>query len=363
MNNSTPLSAFLRAGSGRSDAQNNARNMYPDPGQRIGIEFELEDWASGDFDNHWSTHSDQSLRNGVEFVFARPKMGQEIETALDLFVEKAASTTYSTSERTSTHIHMDMSDGMTVGDVRKMFILTYLIEPAMFRLADENRKWCGYCQPLTDMQQHRITQLLTATTETDITAAFTGSRHVDKYYGFNMAALTRHTTIEFRYFPGYQDRAGVDKWINMVQEVKLSARSVETIEELLARFTSEESLVDFLRATMPRTVEAGLLNELVISDCLKRAGFLNALLATSDIPTAALHARMLQIDASSAAARMLTALFNMRFDERSQRTDLLRSLLRNGNLSPDDMQAMVEVIRQIGSGPELESILSSFASN
>lgn len=359
MNNSTPLATFLRAGTGRSDAQLNASNKYADPGQRIGIEFELEDWGSGDFDSHWATHSDQSLRNGVEFVFARPKMGQEIETALDLFVEKAASTTYSISERTSTHIHMDMSDGMTVGDVRKMFILTYLIEPAMFRMADENRKWCGYCQPLTDMQQQRITTILTTQNREELVGAFTGARHVDKYYGFNLAALNRHTTIEFRYFPGYPGRESVDKWINMVQEIKLAARSLNTVEELLAVFISPESIVGFLTANMPRSVSSGLLEGLVLSDCVKRAGYINAVLATSDIPTAALHARMMQIDANSAAARMLSTLFNINFDDRSQRTDLLRSLLRNGQLSPDDLQAMVEVVRQIGPGVDLENILSS----
>lgn len=359
--NLTPLAEFLRgAQAGRSQAAQRATSRYADPGQKIGIEFEIEDWNGGGFTDHWDTHSDASLRNGIEFVFTRGKMGTEVENALDLFARTARNTSFSISERTSTHIHMDMGDGQRVIDVRKMFVLTYMIEPAMFRMADENRKWCSYCQPLTDMQQGRINSILTATNASALVEAFQGSRHQDKYYAFNLASLNRHCTIEFRYFPGYSDMESVDKWINLVQEVKLAAASVDTMEELLSIGMDSERMASFLRERMPRSVASGLLGMLDSHDSTKRASYLNAILATSDIPTASLHQRLQQVQPGSAAARMLTALFGMRFDANSQRTAVLRSVLNGRTLNPEDLNALRTIVGQMDSGAEFETLIADF---
>lgn len=359
--NNTLLSQFLAgASSGRSSAAIGATSRFADPGQKIGIEFEIEDWAGGAFNNHWTTHSDASLRNGIEFVFSRAKMGSEVENALALFEQTAAATTFSISERTSTHIHMDMGDGQKVIDVRKMFLLTYMIEPAMFRMADENRKWCSYCQPLTDMTQARISGILTAASSDGFISAISGARHQDKYYAFNLKSLTRHTTIEFRYFPGYANMAEVDKWINLVQEVKLAAAAVGSIEELLAIGLDAGRMATFLRANMPRSVANGLLDGLDAHDSVKRAGYLNAILATSDLPTAAFHQRLQQVQHDSAAARMLTSLFGLRFDANSQRTALLRSVLRSEHLATADLQALRQVISQLPSGRDFERLIATY---
>lgn len=360
--NTTTLAALLNRNlsSSRSSSQLIASSRFADPGQKIGIEFELEDWSgTADFASHWAVHSDASLRNGIEFVFSRGKFGAEAENALAVFAEAAANCTFTTSERTSTHIHMDMGDGRTVGDVRKMFVLTYLIEPAMFRFADENRKWCSYCQPLSDMTQARINSILAASNASELLSAFSGTRHQDKYYGFNLASLRRHSTIEFRYFPGYSNLATVDRWINLVQEVKLAALSVGSIEELLAIGMDEGRMARFLTERMPRSVAAGLLGGLDSHDSVKRANFLNVIMATSDIPTAALHRRLQNVGHDSAAARMLEVLFSMRFDAASQRTELLRGVLNSGSLSPSDIEAMRVVISQMANGAEYERFISS----
>lgn len=361
--NNTQLSEFLRANNGRSNAQRSAQSRFADPGQKIGIEFEIEDWSGGGFESHWTPHSDASLRNGIEFVFSRPKHGAEVEQALDLFQRTAAEYSFTISERTSTHIHMDMGDGQQVVDVRKMFLLTYMIEPAMFRFADENRKWCSYCQPLTDMTQARISSILTATNAQELISAFTGSRHQDKYYAFNLASLTRHTTIEFRYFPGYSDMATVDKWINMVQEIKLAAKAAGSIEELLVIGMDRARLEAFLNQHMPRSVANGLLGGLDWHDAGKRAGYLNAILATSDIPTASLHQRLQQVQPDSAAARMLTSLFSLRFDVHSQRTSVLRSVLNGRTLNEGDLLAMQSIIRQLDNGREFERLVAASLRN
>lgn len=361
--NNTSLTSLYRGNGSRTQAQQNAQGRFADPGQKIGIEFELEDWSgSGDIAG-WEVHSDASLRNGIEFVFSGPKFGRQAEAALDRFAQAAEGCTFNVSERTSTHIHMDMGDGATVGDARKMFILTYLIEPAMFRMADENRKWCSYCQPLTDMTQARISGILASTSIDAFNSSAVGGRHQDKYYAFNMKSLSRHGTIEFRYFPGYQSMESVNKWVNLVQEIKKAAMSVPSIEELMAIAIDRDRLRAWLATAMPVSVANGLLASMDEYDSNKRAQYLNAIMATSDLPTAAMHVRLQQVQPGSAAAKMLDALFSIRFDAESQRSEALRRVLRNGSLNSEDLAALRTVVSQMQNGREFERLIANHISN
>lgn len=362
MNNT--LIAHLFNGSGaRTQAQINSAGRFADPGQKIGIEFELEDWNGSYPESGWETHSDASLRNGIEFVFNGGKYGRYAESALAHFERAANAAEFSVSERTSTHIHLDMGDGATIGDARKMFLITYLIEPAMFRMADENRKWCSYCQPLTDMTQARISGILTADSTGGFVSTATGGRHQEKYYAFNMKSLARHGTIEFRYFPGYQNMTEVDKWINLVMEIKKAAQAVESIEELMAIAVDRDRIRRWLAEVMPMSVANGLLNGLDDYDCNKRAQYLNAIMATSDLPTAAMHQRLQNVQPGSAAAKMLDAIFSIRFDAETQRSEALRRVLRSGGLSMEDLEALRTVVGQMQNGREFEQLIARHISN
>ncbi len=357
------LATLFRGNGARTNAQQNAQSRFADPGQKIGIEFELEDWSGGMPQAGWETHSDASLRNGIEFVFNGAKFGRQAENALENFRAAAAEAEFSISERTSTHIHMDMGDGATIGDARKMFLITYLIEPAMFRMADENRKWCSYCQPLTDMTQARISGILTSTSADAFISSATGGRHQDKYYAFNMKSLSRHQTIEFRYFPGYQSMEQVDKWINLVMEIKKAAIAVSTIEELMTIAVDRQRFRTWLSSVMPISVANGLLDGLDEYDSNKRAQYLNAIMATSDLPTAAMHQRLQNVLPGSAAAKMLDAIFSIRFDAESQRSEALRRVLRSGGLNREDLDALRTVVSQMQNGREFEQLISNHISN
>lgn len=361
--NLTVLATLFRGHGARTQAQLNATGRHADPGQKIGIEFELEDWSGSVPESGWDTHSDASLRNGIEFVFNGPKFGRTSENALERFRQAAEACTFTVSERTSTHVHLDMGDGATIGDARKMFLLTYLIEPAMFRMADENRKWCSYCQPLTDMTQARISGIIASDSIDAFVSAATGGRHQDKYYAFNMKSLSRHQTIEFRYFPGYQSMEQVDKWINLTMEIKKAAVSVESIEELMAIAVDRDRFRAWLTTAMPVSVANGLLTVLDEYDANKRAQYLNAIMATSDLPTAAMHQRLQNVQPGSAAAKMLDAIFSIRFDAESQRSEALRRVLRSGGLNRDDLDALRQVVSQMQNGREFEQLIARHISN
>lgn len=230
--------------------QNKPDPFWPLPSELIGIEIETENFRrSGEAAEHlsrwWTTHSDASLRSGIEWVLHSPLSGTELREAVGAFF--AGRYSYSMSERTSTHIHINASDQLSVDQFRNVFVLMYLIEPAVFRWADENRKWCGYCQPLTDMSPQRLAGvLLDDTTVNSFVRAVTGEGNSDRYYGLNIASFNRHGTLEFRYFPCVDNEQVLIDWIKFVMQVKRAACAADNPLEILANFDTHEGIERFL---------------------------------------------------------------------------------------------------------------------
>jgi len=160
-----------------------------------------------------------------------------------------------------------------------MFALMYMIEPAVFRIANEDRKWCSYCQPLTDYTPQRLIRLLASQQTSQFVEAARGERHQDKYYGMNMSSLHRHTTLEFRYFPGVVDVDVTLKWINLLQQIRAAAYKHHDPMEIISQFKSRESLTHYMRNELGPFANE-LLSNLVIDDTIQRASSLAAICST-----------------------------------------------------------------------------------
>lgn len=243
--------------------------FWPLPSELIGVEIEVEDLEQqGSVAPYWTTHQDGSLRNGVEFVLAGPTGGRQLTEAINAFFD--AGMRYNISPRTSVHIHINVSDNMTVDQFRNMFTIMYLFEPAVFRWADENRKWCGYCSPLTDLTPQRIINILNdSREEMRFVTAVRGDGNSDRYYGFNVAAYHRHGTVEFRYFPCTTDRAKVIEWIKFCMCVKKAARRHGSPEDILALLQTRDGVQNFLTEWFG-DVGSTLIRHLDMDDCLGR---------------------------------------------------------------------------------------------
>lgn len=192
-----------------------------------GVEIELEDWVNppdgiGAIGHCWDEHDEGSLRNGREFVLNPPRNGADLEQAIDAFFNAEAK--WNPSERASVHVHLDMLTDSTVGEFRALFTLAYAMEGAIYRVADENRKWTSYSCPLTDMRASRMVAILNATTYAGLKRGLAGEYHEEKYYGFNAVSLCKHGTIELRYFPCTTNKATLISWINMCQELYMAAK-------------------------------------------------------------------------------------------------------------------------------------------
>lgn len=222
----------------------------------VGVEIELEEF-DGDADRTrplWTIHEDGSLQNGLEFVLHPPRNGEQLIEGIDKFF--GCKFRYTGGERTSVHIHVDMTDNVKVGQFRSLFALTFLLEGAIYRIADEHRKWAGYSSPIIDMSPQRMNRLLAANTAAQFGAGVTGQIHQDKYYGFNSVSLKKHGTLEFRYFPCTDDKKVMMQWINLVLELKAVALQFNDPDELLKAFTDDAAVVKWIKKNLPKSAEA-----------------------------------------------------------------------------------------------------------
>lgn len=245
-----------------------------------GIEIELEEFrhAGGGLaklDGWWDEHVEGSLVQGREFVLFPPRNGAQLDKGIDLFFDQGFR--YTGGERTSVHIHVDMLDGTTVGQFRAMFALTYLLEGAVYRIADENRKWGGYSSPLIDMGPARLNKILNGKTNGVLHAGLVGSTHEDKYYGFNSVSLTKHGTLEFRYFPCTDDKQVMYQWLNLVLEIKIAASKFADATELLEKVKTQDDLLRFVREYLPRSADA-IIGYMDRPDAVERGRILTAIL-------------------------------------------------------------------------------------
>lgn len=255
--------------------------FWPLNNELVGIEIEVED-LEGDptaVYPEWTTHRDDSLRNGTEFVTSGPLGGRRLTRALDKFF--ATNYRYNMSPRTSTHIHVNASDNMTVDQFRNMFAIMYLIEPAVFRWADENRKWCGYCCPLTDLDPYRIVAIMNENGNDRVfISAVKGANNADRYYGLNVSSYTRHGTLEFRYFPCTNDRAVLTSWIKFVMYVKKAAMTYTDPYALLDTLGTRADVEKFITANFGE-VAGNIGGNLDFDDCVGRVRDLRGMLGVT----------------------------------------------------------------------------------
>lgn len=242
-----------------------------------GIEIELEDFW-GDTDKVygvWDEHQEGSLVNGREFVLHPPRNGPELDKGIDMFFD--AQFRYTGGERTSVHVHVNMLDDTTVGQFRSMFVLAYLLEGAIYRIADENRKWAGYSCPLIDMGPGRLNKILNGQTAGVFHAGLCGKNHEEKYYGFNCVSLNKHGTMEFRYFPCTDDKKVMYQWLNLCLELKTASKAYNDPRQLLDMLRTQDDVVAFIRGSFPFSAE-DILGYLDRPDAVERVRALDALI-------------------------------------------------------------------------------------
>lgn len=212
----------------------------------FGVELELENLSGIPEIPYWTIKNDGSLRNGYEYILREPLGGDLLSSALDEFYKQKLR--YTNGPRTSTHIHITAGD-LTLDNLRCMIVVLYTIEDALYAAIGESRKWGGYSMPIQEMATSRLRAILSSADKRALLAAISPNRNQERYYGFNMC-VSRHGTVEFRYFPGGPTREELESWLDLVCAIKRTTKNTP-LETLLNIVDSEAAMAGFLRNSLP----------------------------------------------------------------------------------------------------------------
>lgn len=224
----TPLQSLLKHPPLRISSPD---SFWPIPDQFVGIEIELENLSNKEMRFHrengrpfWTEHEDGSLRNGIEYVLAQPMMGDSLKEAIHYFFRTFRN--FEISPRTSIHVHMNMlQEEESIEGLKNMVVLYYMFENALFAIADENRKWNGYCNPFEDNPPAILHDLLRLDNVKDLARSIerSAAQNNNRYYGLNINALHRYGTLEFRHLPLVHEEQRLFDWIKLIMEMKKAA--------------------------------------------------------------------------------------------------------------------------------------------
>lgn len=204
-------------------------DFWPLPTCRIGIEQELEGFndtqaslASRGLSAFWSTHRDDSLRNGgLEFV-TDPVFGADLSMAIDSFRSYLLDTLKAkptATKRCGFHVHIDARD-MSLEELITMLGIYTIFEKPLFRIAGEGRSENIFCVPFYKAQtlQYEVSRSLTNDASFRQVASLYNEAY--RYAAVNFGALEKFGTLEFRHKKATLDPQEMREWIALIMCLK-----------------------------------------------------------------------------------------------------------------------------------------------
>lgn len=222
-------------------------------GDMFGIELECEgkkvDAVPGHpIHNDWLPHKDGSLRNhhgsSCEWVFNGPvgykQSIERIDSLFDYFDERKAKLVC--SNRTSTHVHFNMSD-KSVYQVLNLYILYTMLEDILDTFCGEDRKGNLFCLS-TRKAPYQLLMVEKAFNDWQNFADFGDAW---RYTSLNLCSLNKFGTVEFRGMRGVDNKQDLIQWLDILNEFTQYAcykmgNPTDLIQEL-----SQKAPEEFLR--------------------------------------------------------------------------------------------------------------------
>lgn len=221
------------------------------PTELFGVELELEQpdlnrsamritWPEGSRELI-ARHEDGSLRNGIELVFSQPYFGETALSAIDAMYDIKELNGLADSLRTSTHVHINYSTDTLETAVRAAAI-NAIVEPYIVKTAGSHREANCYAVSM------RACRFLSGRATNGNAADWMINRiNGHRYLGFNVTALAKYGTIEYRYFGGMEKPAMIGL-INMLLEQKSRAKDYFPA---LDKLTECSSIREFILRYLP----------------------------------------------------------------------------------------------------------------
>ena len=219
------------------------------PTRHMGVEIEVEQNSDSILPGRsqlawWETKSDGSLLRGREYVLRNPEMGNNLGLAVE---EIFSAGRFYPAATSSTHIHLDAREQTVTPDVMQvLFSLVYCMEPILFHIGDASRKWCGYTHSMRDLPTGVVSSVIRSDGTFDLDAFANHVTSTSRYYGFNLNALSKYGSIEFRYFPTAESAEQLAGWINLVQSFAKAAEEIGSLTSLQKMLATEELYEEML---------------------------------------------------------------------------------------------------------------------
>lgn len=219
-------------------------------GIKFGIECEVEGTRLPPYINdNINCIEDGSLRGGYEYVFTAPLTKNESIEQLNALFEKfkAARSILDYSFRTSTHVHVNVSD-LSLRQINNIIFLYSIMEDLFVNFCNENRRGNRFALRFKEAAN------LYSTLRNLVAADHIGDQRSGlgrlnqnelKYSALNMYTLVKYGTLEFRSLEGTNDLAKISKWLDTIENLVNVAKSFKSMEELHETFLNDpESMVD-----------------------------------------------------------------------------------------------------------------------
>lgn len=221
-----------------------AGSVLPNVGA-IGIELELEGNCRWPEVQGWRRESDGSLRNGIEYIFDGPQMGQEAEDSIhNMGITLSDLNGLAPSFRCSTHIHMDVKD-LEVDQVEKLVLAYMMLEPVMFDHCSMERRFSNFCTPMfinTEMTS-MFSRLFRNAGEERFKVH--NMAHWPKYSALNLKPMTEYGSVEFR---------GSHALITSNELLDLACRML-SLKQLALRSETSQSAAAFIQSVRSMTLQ------------------------------------------------------------------------------------------------------------
>lgn len=213
----------------------------PFEGEKYAMELEMEASFNGAIFPRvygWRLDQDGSLRgNSAEYVFRAPVNPEYVADKLDALFEEldAANMDLLESHRTSTHVHVNVSDKTPV-QIMTIVCLYAVVEELLTLFVTPERRSNAFCLRFCD--SHDIVDYLAAHLRSPIPSRLLQiSETSSRYTSLNLRALNKFGSLEFRLMQGAQTAHEAHSWFKLIQEIVEASSSFTNPADIISRFS------------------------------------------------------------------------------------------------------------------------------
>lgn len=251
---------------GRQSFTSDSRFVLPT--SLIGVECEYEGVKNAVLPKHtfadfWTHHEEGSLKDsGAEYVFAAPLFGFDAHNALEWLVPYAKGAGWKCTKRTGIHVHLNVLD-LTVPQLAGMSIIYAAVEPMLYHWVGDGRDASHFCIPLYRADEALLgaCSIIRSAFQDDKEDGHTAlglAEGYQRYAGYNLNALFKFGTVEFRHLQTTHDLVRIVDWINMVMSLKATALKLPQSDGATVRMIQKMGARDLLYYVFPAQLAAKL---------------------------------------------------------------------------------------------------------